>query len=339
MSSQPIDYDALARQHGGSAASIDYDALAAQHGAQSSVPKQTLNPNQPGMQPAVNGLAPRDVSDKAAGTLDSLWQGIHNGAYAIPQMLQSLHDGTPSNDLQTKGVIRGSLDLIKKGFEQLNPIAPNRSQSPLDRTAETFGNVAGGAATAEMTPAPEDVALAQKVPSAVSDAIPTKAKAAAQFKDVMSAAKDMPVEINAAQDGALKMMEWQKKTQLGPTVNKFLNRITNPKLGPLTYEEARDFQQLLGKMSADETMKIPPAVRFDLTRMVVGLKQDVAATAGNVGKYSQYMGAMDQYRKAMQISDAIDQAKSLGVSALKYSAGAGLAGLAIRKGIDVATEK
>lgn len=130
---------------------------------------QTLDPNQPGMQPAVNGMAPRDVSDKAAETLDSMWQGIRNGAYAIPNMLNALHDGTPSHEIEKRGVIKGSLELIKKGFEQLNPVAPDRGQGPLNRTAESAGQIMGAAAT----PTPEDFAgISQAAVDRVKGAIP-----------------------------------------------------------------------------------------------------------------------------------------------------------------------
>ena len=49
MSTSPqIDYDAIARQHGGSestnsSAQVDYDSLAAQHGGKASTPKLTEN--------------------------------------------------------------------------------------------------------------------------------------------------------------------------------------------------------------------------------------------------------------------------------------------------------
>lgn len=136
-----------------------------------------------------------------------------------------------------------------------------------------------------------------------------KEQAAGILQSVAHDANKVPVQLNNAGDGALDLMDWQKKTQLGPTINKFLNRVTNPKLGPLTYEEARDFYQLLGKLSADETMKMAPPVRRSLTQMVVGLKQDIGDAADTVGRAADYYKGMGDYAKAARWGDFLDSAK------------------------------
>ena len=122
-------------------------------------------------------------------------------------------------------------------------------------------------------------------------------------------------------------MDWQKVTQLGPTVNKFLNRITNPKLGPLTYEEGRQFYQILGKMSADETMKMAPPIRAQLTQLVVGLKQDLGTAADTVGRAADYYQGMGDYAKASKyqqfLDDASDFAKKAAITGGLGAIGAG----------------
>ncbi len=162
------------------------------------------------------------------------------------------------------------------------------------------------------------------VKRAASTVLPSAARAGENFQEVMGAAKNVPIALNNAAEGALDLVDWQKKTQLGPTVNKFLNRITNPKLGPLTYEEGRDFYQLLGKLSAEESGKLAPAVRADLTKMVVGLRQDLGDAAGTVGKLSQYENAMQEFHNAMKLkAAAIGGAKLAGKAVAGATIGAG----------------
>jgi hypothetical protein len=162
------------------------------------------------------------------------------------------------------------------------------------------------------------------------DLLPSTERAGQAFKAVKSVAGDVPVTIDAAQEPALRLMDWQKKTQLGPTINKFLNRVTNPKLGPLSYSEARDYYQLLGKLSAEETMKLAPAIRRDLTQMVIGLKDDIGSTAESVGLRPQYESAMKEYRNAKRIETGVEVLKKYGAKGAAAAVGGGLAGYAIK---------
>ena len=122
------------------------------------------------------------------------------------------------------------------------------------------------------------------------------------FNSVAGDANQVPVSLDNASDGALRLMDWQQKTNLGPTINKFLNRITSPKLGPLTYEEARDYQSLLGNLSANEKMNLPPMVKSDVDSMLAGFKTDVGNAADQVGRGSDYYSAMNQYRQASPVA-------------------------------------
>jgi hypothetical protein len=146
------------------------------------------------------------------------------------------------------------------------------------------------------------------------------------------------VQLDNAGDAALRLMDWQKKTQLGPTVNKFLNRITNPKAGPMTYEEGRDFYQLLGRLSVEETNKLAPPVRRDLVQMVAGLKQDIGNAADQVGKAADYYKGMGDYAKGAKLQEWYDLAKKYAHSRGNTGAGAVGAGAAasgaIAEGLD-----
>lgn len=153
------------------------------------------------------------------------------------------------------------------------------------------------------------------------------ARAGENFKDVMGAAKDVPVNLDQSQEPLLRLMDWQRKTQLGPTINKFLNRITSPAKGPLNYGEARDWYTLLGRISADEMSKLPPVVQRDLASTVAALKQDVGAAAETVGKGDQYQSAMQEFAQASRNKQAAKTAVTMAAKyALPAGAGAGAAG-------------
>lgn len=176
------------------------------------------------------------------------------------------------------------------------------------------GALAGGVGGAKAGSAIGEAA-ADLMPGAI------KSRAAGLLQSVAHDANQVPVKLDNAGDAALSLMDWQKKTQLGPTINKFLNRVTNPKAGPLTYEEARDWYQLLGKMSADETMKMAPPVRRDLTSMVVGLKQDIGNAADTVGRAADYSKGMKDYATGAKLQGYYDTMKDW---AVKAGIGAGL---------------
>jgi hypothetical protein len=108
-----------------------------------------------------------------------------------------------------------------------------------------------------------------------------------------------------------------------PTKNITLYNKANTKAGPLTYEEGRDFYQLLGRLSADETMKMAPPVKRDLVQMVVGLKQDIGNAADQVGHAADYYKGLGDYAKAARLGEWYDAAKKYAVPAALGAAGLG----------------
>lgn len=165
-------------------------------------------------------------------------------------------------------------------------------------TAVQAAPVALGAADAAGMPRP-DTSLTN-VATKVSPSLRAQ-EAGKMFQSIAKDANSTPVSLDNSSDAALRLMDWQGKTQLGPSINKFLNRITKPKAGPLTYGEARDFYQVLGRLSADETSKLPPAVQGDLAKMVNGFKTDIGNAADQVGRASDYYQAMGDYATAMRL--------------------------------------
>jgi hypothetical protein len=165
--------------------------------------------------------------------------------------------------------------------------------------------------------------LATGIPSAMKEA------AGGLLQSVAHDANKVPVTLDNAGDAALKLMDWQKKTQLGATLNKFLNRVTSPKQGPLTYEEGRDFYSLLSNMSADEKLKMPAPVKYQVQQLAAGLKTDLGNAAETVSRAADYYKGMGDYAKAMKLQGWYDTAKKYLIRGALAAAGGGAASAGI----------
>jgi len=266
----------------------------------------------------------------------------HYQAPAISQLAAGAAKSVPGLTGGLTGFEQGegglSPEEMKAGMQQATT-----PQNPTEKTGYGLGTFAQMMPWGALAPraAAEGIPLAQKLPFLGKFIAPGErlAQAGEQFGQVMDVAKDTPVSLDNAQQGALKLMDWQRKTQLGPTVNKFLNRITSAKQGPLTYGEARDWYTVLGRLSSDEMSKLPPPVMRDLQGMVGSLKQDIGAAAEQAGQGPNYWEAMKQYATGKQGQKGLEALKEVGVNALKYGAGPGLAGYFVKQGIDAANQK
>ena len=133
-----------------------------------------------------------------------------------------------------------------------------------------------------------------------------KAAGGELFNTVKAAVKDVPVTLDKSVSGASELIDWSRKTNLGPTVNKFLNRITDPNKGALTYSEARDWYSLLGGLSAEDATKLGRAPKAALQSMLAGLKEDIGNAAQSVGQGQNYYEAMNQFAKGARRADRFE---------------------------------
>jgi hypothetical protein len=196
MSAATIDYDALAKQHGGAAA-VDYDAMAAQHGGkEASAQAQTLNPDQEGMQPKPSAFY---------GDLKSMVTGAPEATARMlpgPQQIYQVKDAIADyHSIKTTGKTRAQLadDARKQagygaGYRAIAPVAENLgvNVSGMEQAAKEGDQAAVlGHAAAAATPlvagelvkgvkaTPEGAALSSKTAAAVK-AVPEAAKGAVQ---------------------------------------------------------------------------------------------------------------------------------------------------------------
>lgn len=159
---------------------------------------------------------------------------------------------------------------------------------------------------------------------AAVDAVPTVAKAGAKFQDVMSAARSIPIDVNAPGAVALRIQQLAERGGSMPmAVRKFLGRITDPQQAPMAYEEARDFASNISRLSVNEFGRLTPAVAREVSNLRVTLNKSVAQAANQAGKGKEYAQAMNEYARAMKLRDAVDAATKGAKRALPYAGAAG----------------
>ncbi len=218
-------------------------------------------------------------------------------------------------------LIRHPIDTLKgtgSGLKQLPSQAVALAKSPptLKDVGDVSGEMAGNLVTGII--GGEAIGALPKIPGAVTDTFAPGSRmdaAGKLFQQAMAKAKNQPVALENSQNGILRLMDWQKKAQLGPTINKFLNRVTNPKMGAMTYEEARDYYKLLGKLSSDETSKLAPSIQRDLAKTVSGFKADIQSAANQAGAGSEHARAMFEFAKGARQAERLNKVREIGTKA------------------------
>jgi hypothetical protein len=167
VNKQPIDYDALARQHGGTAA-VDYDALAAQHGGVDI--SAGLVPNKGGIDLSA-GLVPNGTQQ--TDTRNAFQRGVDYLTTVTPEQRQG--HSAAFNALQDfgAGAIQGLAAPFAHPLDTLSGLG-NTIAHPIDTAvalgksvmanpAQAAGNLVGGALLGEAAaPAVAPVANALK---------------------------------------------------------------------------------------------------------------------------------------------------------------------------------
>ena len=189
----------------------------------------------------------------------------------------------------------------------------------LANPGEKIGGLATNAAEIAL-PLPKGVAAIEK-------AIPTAEKAGSKFASVMESAHDLP--INVAQPGnvALEARQLAASGGVMPKVMRdFINRATDPNMGPITYKEARDFYSNATRLSFDEAQRLTPVMKRQAGMFTNALGKSLEEAAAHVDKLHEYQQAMKEYHTAMRIRSLWEDIKDLATSAAVKGAGAGAAG-------------
>lgn len=257
----------------------------------------------------------KDAVHAAAGgnTAQAGVDAVHAVPIVGPGLVKAAQQAPASTGSYTRDIANAATDPSAMGtVTGSSAQAALLATEPLSRAAEATG-VTGAVKAVAGRLSPEAM----------------RTQAGQLLQSVAGDANKIPVQLDNAQPAALRLMDWQGKTQLGPTINKFLNRITKPNSAPLTYAEGRDYYQLLGRLSADEASKLPPAVQRDLAQMVNGFKTDLGNAADVAGRGVDYYKGLKDYSTAMRLQGWYDFAKkTLAPIVVKGAAGAVGAGAA-----------
>lgn len=167
--------------------------------------------------------------------------------------------------------------------------------------------------------------------------LPNTARAGAKYNGVLQAAKDIPVDLTAASKPALRAMELQQAGSTPPrAMSRFIQRTTAPDSAPLTYKESRDFSSNLGRLSADENIRMTPPMQKQVSDLAAALNDANYEAAQKAGVGDLYLSATKEYKQALKmrglLDSSIDVAKKIAAKTLITGAG-GLAGYEIYKGL------
>lgn len=227
------------------------------------------------------------------------------------------YQGQPAEGLQ------GALDTAKNFY---TGNAPDKSGQILENAPEALGNSGGQAIGASALP------FFLKGAGQVADALPSKARASANFQEVSAVTKNQPLPVTNELSGALSRYQElaDRGGQQSLAVRKLLNRVTDPDQAPITYGEARDFYSNISRLSADEFGRLTPVMKQQIGSIRVALNNALQQTASDAGKGAQYSGAMKEYAQSARLQETGKSVLQFLLDKLPYAATAYAANKAIR---------
>lgn len=160
----------------------------------------------------------------------------------------------------------------------------------------------------------------------LGDLIPQKARAIANFQNLKSQLANQPINLKASIDPLLEM---QAEADAGATMpqaaSKLLNRATDPSAAPINYPEARRFVSNVSRLSSAEGANMTPTMGRLAGILRDSLHSDIAQAAVQSGlKAEDYMGPVNEYRRASTVGTALKKAAKIGATgAGAYIAGKG----------------
>lgn len=277
----------------------------------------TLTPDQPA--PAPQPKAPT-WSDRLGlnDPTDSMVGGFARGAGgAVVDMAQGA-----VADIRNSANKSGDPALRKI----LGAVPVEQAKDVMDAPDTAAGTIGGLLPTAAQMAIPTGTGA-----KVVHEAIPNVERAGRKFQDVMSAAKDVPVDLSEAGNVALRITQLAEHGGSMPmAVRKFLAYATDPSKPAMTYEVARDFASNISRLSADEMGRLTPVVAREVANLRVTLNKANALAAKAAGKLPEYEAAMREYANAMRVRNVINSAIEGAKKTAPYATAAG-AGLWLSK--------
>ena len=159
------------------------------------------------------------------------------------------------------------------------------------------------------------------ITKAATRLIPSAKRAGVAFQQVMSKAKDIPVEVSGPTNVAMRIKQLADRGASMPkVVRDFLKRVNEPGGGAMTYAEARDFATNISRLSSTEYKRVTPVVQKEIHALRMSLNSAVKRAADKVGMGDEHAAAMKEYSKAAKLGQHVDRGRKALVKAVVPSA-------------------
>jgi hypothetical protein len=333
--SKVLDYDSLATQHG---AITDYDALALKHGGTS---EEEAPQVEAGLErPRELRTAGQVARDQAKAVL----RGIPQALTGIPSMIATgVHAALTGNAGEVLNMARGMVQPVttplKGAIELARPgTFPNLTpeSSEFEQAAEGAGAFAGSLAL------PFAAKGAVKALPRLSGMIPSAERAGRKFQTIRTAAKNVPVDISAAEPIIERAKELQATgsnapavltkfaKRIAPTTGKFAGTKVQMQPDPMLYPEAFDFASKAGELSAAEKLAADPKMKRQIGAFAKAMKTADRQAAASIGMGDLYDQAIREYRRAKNLAEAGEVIKKWSIRAA-----IGATGYALGRELDI----
>ncbi len=218
----------------------------------------------------------------------------------------------PSNMMEgIKGAIKGSVRTVYDPLSTVLPM-PERLNERIhgltepSNAAQTVGSYA------------PDVAMALASGASAIKALPSTARAGANFAKAMQAAKDVPVDVSKFAQPVLRAKQINSVAgdPMAPVLRKAFGTIM-PTTEPLTYENARILASSAGRKAQQTAMggKLTGEMGKRLSETARGLDEATAEAAQRAGVGDIHNSAMKEYRNAMRLKEGAKTAAKIAVPA------------------------
>ena len=259
----------------------------------------------------VNAAAPAPEPPSLLRTMTNNFNAATQGAQPDDSGLKGFVENIGQGGAQTLRSLAHPIDTLSSMAHSFaHPIDEIHSEVDAARSdpSRFAGNAIGQIGTGAIL---GDAAL--KPIMGAADAIPSTARAGANFESLNNDLAQTPVPLNATLKPLQRITEIGERGSTLPTaVSKLLQRSQG--IADMTFPEARDFQSSLSDLSATDKMAMGGRVSGGLKQLSKALYTDIQDAAENAGRGDDYAQAMKEYRQASGLKD---MAKSAGKLAIK----------------------
>jgi hypothetical protein len=285
------------------------------------------------------------AGDQAMNVLEGIGQGV----VGIPGMVKDV--ASAGIDMMRPGGMQRNVDrgmsLIQGGLDTAAPLVNdtrNLAKILMDQRSNipqsTPEQQQGYANAAGQNAAPLIMGEGIKNSFGMENPLPSKERAGANFQTVMGAARNEPLNLQMADDAALRAQELAGRggipgrgSSLPKVMRDYLRtREQNP---TMTYEVGRDFQSAAGRLSTAEAQAANPVMKAQVSKLAKALADSNRDAAVRAGVGAEYDSAMNEYRQASQLADMKDSL----IDVLKRHGAKAALGAGLGYGIYEATRK